>query len=116
MVRERVEAGDGRDDEPDPAARRRAEDADAPAASYCVKDTVGDADKAEGFGGDHVAGRPLFREGWEVRAEYIFPTLLIALDVAASIPYAVRGNLRMMVYWLAAATLTACVTYTGGKA
>jgi len=25
-----------------------------------------------------------------------------------------RGNLRMMVYWLAAATLTACVTYTGG--
>ena len=25
-------------------------------------------------------------------------------------------KLRMMIYWLAAATLTACVTYTGGKA
>ena len=49
-----------------------------------------------------------------MRTEYIFPTVLIVLDVAASIPYAVRGNLRMMVYWLAAATLTACVTYTGG--
>ena len=45
--------------------------------------------------------------------EYIFPTLLIALDVCASVPYAVRGNLRMMVYWLAAATLNASVTYTG---
>lgn len=51
-----------------------------------------------------------------MKLEYIFPTVLIALDVAASIPYAVRGNLRMMVYWLAAATLTACVTYTGGRA
>lgn len=48
-----------------------------------------------------------------MRAEYIFPTVLIALDVCAAVPYAVRGNLRMMVYWLAAATLTACVTYTG---
>ena len=48
-----------------------------------------------------------------MRVEYIFPTVLIALDVCASVPYAVRGNLRMMVYWLAAATLTACVTYTG---
>jgi len=27
-----------------------------------------------------------------------------------------HGNWRMMVYWLAAATLTACVTYTGGRA
>ena len=51
-----------------------------------------------------------------MRSEYIFPTVLIALDVCASIPYAVKCNWRMMVYWLAAATLTACVTYTGGKA
>lgn len=49
-----------------------------------------------------------------MRSEYIFPTVLIALDVAASIPYAVKCSWRMMVYWLAAATLTACVTYTGG--
>ncbi|MBQ4199544.1 MAG: hypothetical protein II649_06650 [Kiritimatiellae bacterium] len=26
-----------------------------------------------------------------------------------------HGNWRMAVYWLAAATLTACVTYTGGR-
>ena len=51
-----------------------------------------------------------------MRTEYIFPTVLIALDVCAALPYAWHDNLRMMVYWLAAATLTACVTYTGGKA
>lgn len=50
-----------------------------------------------------------------MKAEYIFPTVLIALDVAAAVPYAVRCNLRMAIYWLAAATLTACVTYTGGE-
>ena len=48
-----------------------------------------------------------------MRTEYIFPTVLIALDVCAAMPYAVRGNLRMMVYWLAAATLNASATYTG---
>lgn len=51
-----------------------------------------------------------------VKSEYIFPTVLIALDVAASVPYAAKCNWRMMIYWLAAATLTACVTYTGGRA
>ena len=48
-----------------------------------------------------------------MKTEYIFPTVLIALDVAAAIPYAVKTNWRMVIYWLAAATLTACVTYTG---
>ena len=51
-----------------------------------------------------------------MKAEYIFPTLLIGLDIAASLPYAAKCNWRMMVYWLAAATLTACVTFTGGGA
>lgn len=51
-----------------------------------------------------------------MRSEYIFPTVLIAFDVLAAIPYAVRSNWRMTIYWLAAATLTACVTYTGGEA
>lgn len=50
----------------------------------------------------------------EVRTEYIFPTVLIALDVLAALPYAWHCNWRMAIYWLAAATLTACVTYTGG--
>ena len=51
-----------------------------------------------------------------MKAEYIFPTVLMALDIAAALPYAWKADWRMMVYWLAAATLTACVTYTGGKA
>lgn len=51
-----------------------------------------------------------------MRTEYIFPTVLIALDIASSVPYMLRGNFRMMIYWLAAATLTACVTFTGGNA
>ena len=46
-----------------------------------------------------------------MKVEYIFPSVLIALDIAAAIPYAVRLDWRMTVYWLAAATLTACVTY-----
>lgn len=50
-----------------------------------------------------------------MKSEYIFHTVLIALDVLAAIPYAMRGNLRMA-YGIAAATLTVCVTYTGGKA
>ena len=48
-----------------------------------------------------------------MRIEYIFPTILIALDICAAILYAVRAEWRMTVYWLSAATLTACVTYTG---
>ena len=51
-----------------------------------------------------------------MRTDYIFPTILIVLDVAAAIPYAAKANWRMMIYWLAAATLTACVTYTGDRA
>lgn len=50
-----------------------------------------------------------------MRAEYIFPTVLIALNVAASAVYTFRANWRMAIYWFAAATLTACVTYTGGR-
>ena len=46
-----------------------------------------------------------------MKHEYIFPTVLIVLDVLSALTYAMRVNLRMMIYWLAAATLTACVTY-----
>lgn len=41
----------------------------------------------------------------------IFPTVLIALDVGAAIVYAVGGDLKRALYWFAAATLTATVTY-----
>ena len=41
----------------------------------------------------------------------IFPTVLVALDVCASLVYAFNRDWKHAVYWLAAATLTACVTY-----
>ena len=41
----------------------------------------------------------------------IFPSVLIALDVAAGVVYAVAGDWRRTIYWFAAAVLTATVTY-----
>ena len=39
------------------------------------------------------------------------PFILIVIDVAAGLGYMWHGDLRRTVYWLAAATLTACVTF-----
>lgn len=36
-----------------------------------------------------------------MKSEYLFPTMLIVLDVAAAMPYAFKANWRMMIYWLA---------------
>ena len=41
----------------------------------------------------------------------LFPTILIVLDVCASMVYLSEGNLRRFVYWTSAAVLTATVTY-----
>lgn len=41
----------------------------------------------------------------------IFPSVLIALDVAAAVVYAEAGDWRRAIYWFAAAVLTATVTY-----
>lgn len=41
----------------------------------------------------------------------IFPITLIVLDVGAAIVYACSGDRKHMIYWLAAATLTATVTF-----
>ena len=41
----------------------------------------------------------------------VFPTALVVLDVCAALVYLAHGDVRHFVYWLAAATLTACVTY-----
>ena len=41
----------------------------------------------------------------------LFPTILIALDVCASLVYLFEGDLRHFVYWTSAAVLTATVTY-----
>ena len=47
----------------------------------------------------------------EVDMSRIFPTVLICLDVCAACGYAVAHDWRRVVYWLAAAVLTASVTY-----
>ena len=41
----------------------------------------------------------------------LFPTVLIVLDVSAAVVYMAGGDMRRFVYWMAAATLTATVTY-----
>ena len=41
----------------------------------------------------------------------VFPSVLIALDVAAAVVYATCGDWRRFIYWLGAATLTATVTF-----
>ena len=43
--------------------------------------------------------------------EKVFPTVLIVLDLLASIHYAVKGDVRMFVYWVAAALLTFSLTW-----
>ena len=43
--------------------------------------------------------------------EKIFPTVLMTLDVIAGVVYLCHGDVKRCVYWLAAATLTATVTY-----
>lgn len=40
-----------------------------------------------------------------------FPTILIALDVAAAVVWYTHGDYRKVVYWAAAAVLTVTVTY-----
>lgn len=42
---------------------------------------------------------------------HIFPLVLMALNLAASVTYAFTGNIRMSVYWFACAVLTFCVTF-----
>ncbi len=46
-----------------------------------------------------------------MKYEKLFPTLLIILDICAAVGYIPVGDWRKVVYWLAAAVLTTCVTY-----
>lgn len=43
--------------------------------------------------------------------KYIFPLILILLDVGAAIVYLSGKDYKMTVYWLAAAVLNAAVTF-----
>lgn len=44
-------------------------------------------------------------------SKYIFPSILIALDFGAAVVFAVGGDLKKAVYWIAAAVLNICVTF-----
>lgn len=46
-----------------------------------------------------------------MRKEYIFPLILILLDVGAAIAYGAGGDWKKAIYWLAAAVLNAAVTF-----
>ena len=44
--------------------------------------------------------------------EKIFPTiLLMTIDFFAAVPYAVKWDMKMLVYWIAAGVLTFSVTW-----
>lgn len=44
-------------------------------------------------------------------SQKILPTVLICIDLAAGAIYACHGDIRRLIYWTAAAILTASVTY-----
>ena len=41
----------------------------------------------------------------------IMPSVLIAIDVMASVIYLSHGDIKKCIYWIAAAVLTASVTF-----
>ena len=44
-------------------------------------------------------------------SKYIFPVMLICIDVCAAGVYALHMDFKMAVYWIAAAVLNICVTF-----
>lgn len=46
-----------------------------------------------------------------MKSQYIFPLLLIALDIGAAVMYGFNGDLRKVIYWIAAAVLNVTVTF-----
>lgn len=43
--------------------------------------------------------------------KYVFPVTLIALDICAALVYGFNGDIKKLIYWLAAATLSITVTF-----
>lgn len=41
----------------------------------------------------------------------LFPIVIITLDIGAAVVYLYYNNIRMFIYWTAAAVLTASVTF-----
>lgn len=46
-----------------------------------------------------------------MKKEYIFPMLLIALNVGAAVMCFAQGDIKKSIYWIAAAILNVCVTF-----
>lgn len=46
-----------------------------------------------------------------MRQVYIFPVILILLDIGAAITYGIAGDWKKAIYWIAAAILSATVTF-----
>lgn len=46
-----------------------------------------------------------------MKTQYIFPLVLIALDVGASVMYLCAGDWKKAIYWIAAAVLNWAVTF-----
>lgn len=46
-----------------------------------------------------------------MKSTYIFPIILILLDIGAAIVNAYNRQWKMVIYWLAAAVLNATVTF-----
>lgn len=46
-----------------------------------------------------------------MKKEYIFPILLIALNVGAAVMCFAQGDIKKSIYWIAAAVLNAAVTF-----
>ncbi|RGM21687.1 hypothetical protein DXC23_01050 [Eubacterium sp. OM08-24] len=47
----------------------------------------------------------------KMKSQYIFPVILILLDIGAGIVYATQGDFKKTIYWVAAAVLNAAVTF-----
>ena len=43
--------------------------------------------------------------------KYIFPVALMLCDIGATIIYGINGDIRKVIYWIAAAVLNAAVTF-----
>ncbi len=46
-----------------------------------------------------------------MKSKYIFPVILILLDIGAGIVYAAAGDWKKLIYWIAAAVLNITVTF-----
>ena len=43
--------------------------------------------------------------------KYIFPIILILLDIGAGIAYGINGDIKKLIYWFAAAVSSITVTF-----